>query len=280
MRRFNFRVLAEPWRVFSPRFHGALLALLALMLLLYGQWRPATIEAWRAGTADALLPVLAAVAEPLRTADRIGDEIHALTHLREENLALRDEVLRLKAIEQQAQQLAMERETLAHALNLRPDPGLSFITARAITQSGGPYSQSILAAAGLRDGVAAGMAVLAENHLAGRVLTVGERASRVLLLTDPSSRVPVMLPDGVRAILAGDGTGELSLLYLPDDALPAVGTRIVTSGHGGVFPPGLAVGVISRADAEKVMVAPYAALNRLQFLHLVSYGGAAPPTAP
>jgi rod shape-determining protein MreC len=127
--------------------------------------------------------------------------------------------------------------------------------------------------AGRDNGVARGQAALAREGLVGRVAEVGSRAARILLITDLNSRVPVVV-DGThrRAILAGDNAARPSLRYADTGGTMRIGDRIVTSGQGGVFPPGLPVGVVVSADSEGARVEPYAALSRVDCLRLVDYG--------
>ena len=135
--------------------------------------------------------------------------------------------------------------------------------------------------AGSENGVTRGQAAMTGEGLAGRVSEVGTRAARVLLITDLNSRVPVVV-DGTRqrAILAGDNSARPSLRYRDADGMVRVGDRIITSGEGGVFPPGLPVGVVASVDGEAPRVEPYAALSRLDYLRLVDYGLAEALPAP
>jgi hypothetical protein len=95
----------------------------------------------------------------------------------------------------------------------------------------------------------------------------------VLLLTDLNSRVPVVVEDTRhRGVLAGDNSQQPSLLYLPPDAVVEAGQRIVTSGHGGVFPSGLPVGRISTVGENGVRVEPFVDWDRMEYLRLVNYG--------
>jgi rod shape-determining protein MreC len=119
--------------------------------------------------------------------------------------------------------------------------------------------------------------------LVGRVTEVGERSARVLLITDINSYVPVVLESSRdRAALAGDNSERPRLLFLPNNAKPQVGERVTTSGHGGVFPAGLPVGVIVSTGDGGVRVQPFVDLDRLENVRLVEYGlgGTLPVSAP
>jgi len=105
----------------------------------------------------------------------------------------------------------------------------------------------------------------------------------VLLLTDMNSNVPVVLERGrERAIAAGDNSGRLRLLFLAPAAQPQIGDRIVTSGHGGVFPPGIPVGAVVGFRDGVALVQPFVEAARLEYVRLVDYGlgGILPQPAP
>jgi rod shape-determining protein MreC len=158
-------------------------------------------------------------------------------------------------------------------LNLAPEPMVSFVSAKVIANSGGSFIRSVLVNAGRADNVARGQAAITGEGLVGRIAEVGERASRVLLITDLNSRIPVTIEGSrERAVLAGDNSEQPRLIYLPARPPVKVGDRIVTSGHGGVFPPGLPVGVIASTADGVARVEPFVELSRLDFVRVVDFG--------
>jgi rod shape-determining protein MreC len=154
-----------------------------------------------------------------------------------------------------------------------PKTALSYVTARVIANSGGAFVRMILINAGTADHVARGQAAIAGEGLVGRLTEVGDRASRVLLITDLNSRVPVTI-DGthIAAVLAGDNSERPRLMYLPSADAVKVGDRVVTSGEGGVFPPGLPVGVVSAVDGTGPRVEPYVEMSQLGYVLVADYG--------
>jgi rod shape-determining protein MreC len=104
----------------------------------------------------------------------------------------------------------------------------------------------------------------------GRVIEVGEKAARVLLLTDINSRVPVLIEgSNQKAILSGNNGDYLSLKHLPADSSLSEGGRIVTSGDGGIFPAGLPIGRVALNDNGKFIVKPYADLSRVSYVRII-----------
>jgi len=102
---------------------------------------------------------------------------------------------------------------------------------------------------------------------------VGSRSSRVLLLTDINAKIPVLIdPTRTRAIMAGTNKAQPKLTWLPPGAVVSVGDSIVTSGHAGVFPPGLRVGQVVAVGEGGLVVQPYADLSRLEYVRLLNFG--------
>jgi rod shape-determining protein MreC len=116
------------------------------------------------------------------------------------------------------------------------------------------------------------MAAVNERGLIGRVIEVGRHSARVLLLTDFNSRIPVMVePSRDQAILAGNNTRRPSLVFVPLNPRLSVGGRVVTSGRGGVLPPGLEVGTITAIDGTGITVEPLVDFARLEYVRLLEY---------
>lgn len=158
---------------------------------------------------------------------RLKAELETMRQWRDEAIALRDANERYRAI-----------------LGLKTDPPTPMATARIVADSRGPFANSRLANAGSEKGIKPGHPVLSENGLVGRIVGVTAGASRVLMLTDPASRTPVMIDrTNARAILTGDGGPNPRLEYLRGQDPVRVGDRLLTSGDGGVFPRGLPVGL-------------------------------------
>jgi rod shape-determining protein MreC len=104
------------------------------------------------------------------------------------------------------------------------------------------------------------------------VVEVGRNSSRLLLLTDLNSRVPVIVEASrYRGVLAGDNSDQPKLIFLPTNAKVNVGDRIVTSGHGGVFPPGLAVGVVSSIGDGNIRIEPLVDFSRIEYVSILRY---------
>ena len=163
-------------------------------------------------------------------------------------------------------------QELRTLMNLPADPLASFASARVVADSGGPFIRTVLIGAGERDGVRRGQAVATGNGVVGRVVGVGNRAARVLLLTDLNSRVPVVIQGTrIRAMLVGDNGQRPRLEYLPSTATINPGDRVVTSGDGGLFPEGLPIGTVALSEPHMPRVQLYVDLEKLDFVRIFRF---------
>ncbi|HUX72928.1 MAG TPA: rod shape-determining protein MreC [Steroidobacteraceae bacterium] len=151
--------------------------------------------------------------------------------------------------------------------------------------------ERVLVDRGARDGVFVGQAVLDAHGVFGQVVQVDQRTCDVMLISDATAAIPVMINrNGLRTIAVGTGDpGQLKLPYLPINADVLKGDLLVTSGLGGGFPEGYPVGTIVGVNRDPVQsladvdVRPAAALNRsreLLFVWVRRPASLPPPAKP
>lgn len=264
--------ITTPIKAWAHRFAFLFLVVAAFGLMLLGKADTVLVERARSAITDAVAPVLELVARPVASLSAVIESVGELADLRARNAALGRENERLRNWQVVAQRLEAENEALRQTTKMVPDSGLRFVTARVIGDPGGAFARSVLVNAGSRDGVEKGQAAITSEGLAGRVAQVGVRSARVLLLTDINSRIPVLVGSGrERAILAGDNTKQPRLRYLLPSAVIQPGDHVVTSGHGGVFPPGLPVGIVTEASESAMRVQPFVDWAHMEILRLADY---------
>jgi rod shape-determining protein MreC len=160
------------------------------------------------------------------------------------------------------------------------------IAAQLVLDSGGPFTRTLVANAGADHGVRVGYIAVNENGLIGRVVSVGRRSSRVLMLDDYNSRIPVMgEASRVRAVMAGQATRPPDLYTHPfqmqaprlDFIVGAQslreGERILTSGDGGLYPRGIPVGVARSSGDGQWRVALAASQRPIDFVRILPFVG-------
>jgi rod shape-determining protein MreC len=153
---------------------------------------------------------------------------------------------------------------------VRLNPRLTFVTGEVMADSGSPFRRSAMVNVGRIDGVTDGSAAMDGLGLVGRIAGVGERSSRIIFLTDGSSRAPaVILPSGQRAIVAGDNGRAPVLEFVEQSDELRPGDRVVSSGDGGLYPPDILIGQVIVTPDGRQRVRLAADYRRLDFVRVV-----------
>lgn len=250
-------------------------ALLSLALLALSRVDHPQVLQVRTEFAELAAPVLRVVSIPFAPIRWVGEHITGYLTVAEELEAAKAENQKLKGWEARARELERQLSDLAALAKVVDEPGIKFITGRVVADAVGPFARTLLLNAGREQGVRAGYPVVSADGLVGRVLEVGQRSSRILLLTDLNSRVPVLVGEtGTRAILMGDNSSHPRLAHLPEDGVAKAGDEVVTSGVGGLFPRGLRLGVVEVA-ASGQRVALHSRLDRIDHVSVLLFEGPA-----
>ncbi|MBM2574756.1 rod shape-determining protein MreC [Jannaschia sp. Os4] len=242
---------------------------LVLLVLLWRIDNPRA-ERLRAAVVDAVVPNVEWALGPVTWAGHVWDDFEGYARVYEQNRELRRELQAMQSWREAALQLEQENARLLDLNQVRLSPGLTYVTGVVMTDSGSPFRRSVLINIGREDGVRDGWAAMDGLGLVGRISGVGDRTSRVILVTDGDSRIPVTVqPSGLRAVLSGDTTAfpVLEFIERPEDV--RAGDRVVTSGDGGVFPPDLLVGRVVLATDGRLRLRLAADTTRLEFLRIL-----------
>lgn len=258
---------------FVTPMRRVLIALLALALVgLFLFWRidSPRAERMRVMLIDRLVPNFEWALAPVTQFSDMVSGAQSYARIYQQNQELRRELQKMQAWKEAAVQLEQENSKLLSLNNVRIDPALTSVTGVVLVDSGSAFRQSVLLNVGAQDGIVEGWATMDGLGLVGRIAGVGQRTSRVVLLTDPSSRIPVTVqPSGERALLTGDNTPLpfLDFIEAPDNVRP--GDRVVTSGDGGLFPPSLVVGQVVQGSDGRIRLRTSADYGRLEFLRVL-----------
>ena len=251
---------------------GLRLIVLAAMAagLMVADHRQHHLAAIRDGVATLAYPVQWAVQAPVQAWAALSDSFATKTHLEAENvklaadnLVLRLKTLRYESLEQENRRLRAVRESSPRAVQRS-------LVAEILRVDLDPFRQRVLVNKGMRAGVFRGQAAIDANGIFGQVTRAGPLSAEIILITDPEHGLPVQVNrTGVRTIALGTGrSGLLSLPYLPQNTDVIVGDLLVSSGLGGVYPPGYPVGKVTsvtRDPAQPLLAVeaePLAGLDR------------------
>lgn len=277
------------WTIKPPSALSRLIVLMAIsgaMMLM--DHRGQQLERIRSGLNVLIYPVQLIAAFPLRVGSGVWEFFRGKTNLQEnyaraveENRALAAKLLRFNALEAENEHLRgllaassriADRATVAGILELSPEP----------------FTRKIVLAKGKGDGVYAGQPVIDAYGIVGQITEVGAITSTVTLITDPSHAIPVqVVRNGLRAIVFGNGAQDYAEVpHLTAVADIKEGDELVTSGMGGVFPPGYPVARVVQVISDpnesflKITVRPTARLGHNREVMLIWPNLAKPATPP
>lgn len=238
------------------------------------------VSAMRQVFFDVVSPVLELAGRPARAVQDIGDYFTTLGDIRNRNRELERQNIELRERINELTRAELLMQQYRNLLNLPKEPDLQMVNARVIADLNSPFVHTLVAKGGRDRGIAPGQAAMGPNGLIGRVISSGRNSSRILLLTDFNSHIPVVaLSSDVQAILSGTNRPQPELQFLPRQTELKDGDLLVTSGRGGQIPVGLPVALVRRNDDGKLTVRLLDDLRSLNFVRLVlSQATEAPPS--
>ena len=147
------------------------------------------------------------------------------------------------------------------------------VLARVIIDKQSPFLKSLIVNRGSKDKIELGMAVLDGDFLVGKVVEVNYLTSRILLLSDLNSKIPVSIePNGIQSILSGTGGKHGKLQYLLSDNLNIKGEdEVFTSGSGNIFNAGIPVGTVKIKDNLPEIIF-HSDFSQLRLVKIVTFG--------
>ena len=168
----------------------------------------------------------------------------------------------------QAQSLKIENNILKKELSLLPADLENYILVKVIADTQTHYNKSIIISAGKNMGIRKGDAAITYKGLIGSVIEVYEKYSRVLLINDINSRIPVRIGEkNIKAIITGNNTDKIDLLYLKDNVVFKENDLVYTSGDGGYFNPAIPIGAIKKEN-NAIYIDSINDLSQIQYINI------------
>lgn len=245
----------------------------SLALLVLSRFDNAGVGRARETFNDLVAPIMNYASKPALRLQRVRTQLKSYIGLFAQMESLKLENQRLRQWEWRAKQMEATLANYRKLVNGVPELGFGFATGRVISDGRGPFVRSLTINLGQRHGLRPGFACVSADGVVGRIVDVGRKGARVLLLTDLNSRIPVLIGDQAkRAVMVGDNTSRPSLSFLGRDRSLKAGDEVYTSGDGGLFPRGLRIGVVE-VRGKVARVRPYAKLNELSYISVLFYAG-------
>jgi rod shape-determining protein MreC len=217
-------------------------------------------------------PIIKIVSFPINGSIDLIVNFGELATAKRENVKLREELFKLQNYYLTSLAIHQENKELRSALNFVKSKTENYKIARIIGMSHQAFDQKLLIDSGKSRDIKEGQIIAGNRGVIGRVSEVFEDKSRILLLTDSSSRIPIIASRARnRGILAGNNSGLMEILYLPKNHQIAVGDKIFTSSDGDTVPPGLLIGVVKKIDKNSVYVSGIEDINSLNIVTIIDY---------
>lgn len=242
----------QQYSVFTGYLLATLGAVIGLALLVISLWQPSAMQPLRGAATTAVSPVGEATATARAGGNSVWETLSGFWKAGSQNAKLREEVEVARIRLAEAQAIEAENDRLKALLGLANEQNVPIATTRLVASSASSVRRFAYVGVGNTDGVEIGMPVHSERGVIGRVLETSLASSRVLLLTDTESVLPVRRASDQTVAFAegrGDGLLRIRLINLGINPLE-VGDVFVTSGAGGYYRPGVAVAVLSEITPD------------------------------
>lgn len=219
---------------------------------------------------DKISPVISAIGDSISFIHKIGQFFEDIVDLYKQNQELKLQVDKMQVYTMLYDKVSAENKELKKLLNYTEDTPWHVMTARILINSNSLFSRNVIISVGQKNDVYKGQIITNESGLIGRVIEVYPSTSRVMLLNDVNSRIPVVSTvSRERAIVAGDGSNILRLLYLREGHKVVEGEMFISSGDGDLIPYGIPVGVAIKID-DKYKVRPFVNIDQMEYVSLIS----------
>ena len=208
------------------------------------------------------------VSAPFKVFDNFADYIDKHLNLYSNYDELKKENNKLKNNISKSDFLEFENAQLRKLIEEQASSFSDLLSARVMIDKQSPYLNSFIINIGSNKNIKNGMAVLDGKNFVGRIVDVNFFSSRVLLVSDLNSKIPVIIePSGHHAILSGHGTNKPILEYLPENYTIQDGDKVYTSGKEGIFSPGIPIGeIIIEKDVVKTSL--FSDLSQITFVNI------------
>ena len=226
------------------------------------------LKYFRAFVKDVIYRGAMVVSTPSKSINNFSDFIKQHVHLYDDYRKLKEENNELKNKISKKNFLELENNQLRKLIEEQVSSTSNFTSARVMLDKQSPYLNSFIINVGSNKNIKNGMAAMDGKNFIGRIVDVNFFSSRVLLISDLNSKIPVMIePSANHAILSGHGDSKPTLEYLPKNHNIQDGDKVYTSGKEGIFSPGIPIGEVKiEDDITKVLL--FSDLSQITFINI------------
>ena len=252
----------------KQRFSLFLLVIASLVLLFFDSLESKPINFVRSFVKDTIYRGSVITSSPIKGVKYVTTKVADHLKLFQKYSQLQEDYSQLKNEISKSEFLELENTQLRKLLDEQIESNSNLASSRVMLDKQSPYLNSYVLNSGSNKKIKKGMAVLDGKNFIGRIVDVNFFSSRVLLVTDLNSKIPVVIqPSGHHAILSGHNIKEPTLEYLPEDHKISNKDKVYTSGKEGIFSPGIPIGE-AKVNVDKVSVLLFSDLTQITFVNI------------
>jgi len=252
----------------QQRFSLFVLIILSILLIFVETIETKPLNIIRSFVKDVIYRGATVVSFPIKSINNIAGFVNNhinlysnYNELTKENDELRNNISKTDFLE-------LENSQLRKLIEEQVQSPFNLVSARVMLDKQSPYLNSFVINVGGNKNIKNGMEVLDGENFIGRIVDVNFFSSRVLLISDLNSKIPVISePSGSHAILSGHGANAPTLEYLSENHGIQNGDKIYTSGKEGIFSPGISIGKV-KIEKDKVKVLLFSDLSQITFINI------------
>ena len=252
----------------KQKFSLFALIVLSIVLLFFETIDTKPLNYFRAFIKDVIYRGALVVSVPSKSINNFTDFVKEQTILYDDYIKLKKENSELKNKISDTHFLKLENTQLRKLIEEQVSSNSDLMSARVMLDKQSPYLNSFIINIGSNKNIKNGMAVLDGKNFIGRIVDVNFFSSRVLLISDLNSKIPIITePSANHAILSGHGGNKPTLEYLPENHNIQDGDKVYTSGKEGIFFPGIPIGEVEIED-DDIKVLLFSDLSQITFVNI------------
>ena len=254
----------------AQRFSLLVLIIISVILLSLDFYKAKPLNIFRSISKDIIYRGSFVISLPFKSLDSGYKTVKTHFTFYDDYQNLKNELYILKAQQSEIEFLKMQNKELKIVISDVLHTNIKSVIAKVILDKQSPFLKSIILNKGTNSNLKKGMAVLHKKNMVGRIVEVNYLSSRVLLINDLNSKIPVKIqPSGENAIMSGEGNNLASLDFLPKLSTIEEENIVFTSGSDGVFDDGIPIGKIIEIE-EKFYVEFFSDVNQINFVTVIN----------
>ena len=226
----------------------------------------------RAKSVNAVYSIASIASSPISLIKDGLDSIYEVKNIYEENQKFKEMQMLDSASFQEMVSMKLKIAQYEKLLNASRDIEFEFRTLRIVGDYSNNFNGTLIVNSGKKENVKVDMPVSGSNGIIGRISHVSENLSRVLLLSNINSRIPVIISDdGYHGMLIGQGRENPTVQFVEHIEKISIGDLVTTSGKGGIFPPFQMIGQVVSKKSNEIEISIFENISSLSHVKLLNY---------